>query len=148
MNKKEVLNFFDNQPVLILSTIDADGAPQTRALVNIRNKNISPNLQEYFAGNERILMMTNTSTDKIQEMKSNSAASLYAYDNEFNGFGLTGDVIEILDEEVKDAIWDESLLHYYPSGRNGGDFSIIEFIPKKFKTYKGTNFDKTMGDVE
>jgi general stress protein 26 len=148
MNTKEALRFFDNQPVVILSTIGPNGAPQTRALVNIRNKNISPNLVEYFKTTDRIFLMTNTHTDKIGQMHANSAASLYAYDNEFNGMLLTGGVAEITDEKIKDAIWDDSLTRYYPGGRRGGDFSVIEFAPKTFKTYRGADFHKEQGDIK
>ncbi|MDR1337929.1 MAG: pyridoxamine 5'-phosphate oxidase family protein [Rickettsiales bacterium] len=147
MTKKEALRFFDNQPIVILSTIGPDGTPQTRALVNVRNKNISPNLIEYFKKTDRIFLMTNTHTDKIREMHVNPAASIYMYDNEFNGMLLTGAVAEITDDKIKDAIWDDSLTHYYPSGRRGGDFSVIEFVPKTFKTYNGADFHKEQGDV-
>lgn len=148
MNKKEALKIFDNQQIVILSTIGADGAPQTRALINIRNKNISPNLVDYFKKTDRMFLMTNTHTDKIAQMKKNNLASLYTYDNEFNGTLLTGTVTEILDDEIKDAIWDDSMVHYYPGGRHGGDFSIIEFIPETFKTYRGSDFHKEQGNIK
>ena len=148
MTIKEVLSFYDNQPIVILSTLGLDGNPQTRALVNIRNKNISPNLTEYFKNTNRILLMTNTHSDKIGEIAKNGASSLYMYDNEFNGLSLTGTMTEITDDETKDAIWDESLRMYYPDGRHGGDFSIIEFTPKTFKSYRGTDFTKKSGPVK
>ena len=147
MNKTEILNFFDNQHIVILSTI-RDGVPQTRALINIRNKNISPHLVELFKTDNRMLLMTNTHTDKIAEMHKNPNASLYAFNTDFDGVTLTGTVVELTDDETLDAIWDESLLHYYPGGRHGGDFSVIEFIPENFKTYRGSNFKKTSGNVK
>lgn len=149
MTKADIVKFLDAQPILILTTMDAKNTPQTRALINIRNKDISPYLVEYFKTHDRILLMTNTHSDKIAEMKNNDTASLYAYDNEYKGLSLTGRVIEILDEDIKDIIWNDALLHYYPDGRHGGDFSVIEFIPQTFKTYDGSNhFAKTSGNVE
>ncbi len=147
MEKKEILSFFDAQPILILSTLGLDGSPQTRALVNIRNKNIAPQLQNHFKKTDRIMLMTNTHTDKIKEIRANSNASLYAYDNQYNGMLLTGTVSEVTDEAVKDDIWDHSFVMYYPDGRHGGDFSVIEFTPKNFKTYSGVGFVKKKGDV-
>lgn len=152
MNKTEILKFFDNQPIVILSTVDAGGAPHARALVNPRNENITPDakMRDLFRAGDKILLFTNTHSDKITHMRQNSAAALYAYDMTFSGMELTGNIVEITDG-MRKKIWDATISneHFavcYPDGFD--DFSLIEFIPKKFKTYTGATVTKTSGDVK
>ena len=47
MKKSEILKFFDTQRAVILTTMNGD-VPETRALHNIRNRQVSPYLVEYF----------------------------------------------------------------------------------------------------
>ena len=148
MNKTEILKFIGNLPALVLTTMNGD-APDTRALINIRNAGIAPHLVEFFANTNRILFITNTSSDKIKQIRANSSASLYGYDNNWTGLTLAGTIHEITDSETIDALWDDSWKNYYPDGKDGGDFSVLEFIPKNFKHYDGANgFVKTNGTVE
>lgn len=150
MNKKDILKFFDNSPIVILATVDGD-APHVRAVVNPRNENIAPNLRDWFADNDRLLFFTNTHSDKIAQIRKNGAAALYAYDAAFSGIELTGDCLEITDESQRKLIWDKCIANgqfavCYPEGY--GDFSLIEFIPKKFKSYIGAKLEKSSGEVK
>ncbi len=143
MKKSEILNFFDTQRVVILTTMNGD-RPETRALTNIRNRQVSPYLVEYFAQNNRILLVTSTSSDKIQQIRKNPVAVLYAFDPPSQAIMLSGKIFEVLDTETKDIVWRDSFISYFPSGRDGGDFSVLEFIPETYKLYGG----KEKGSVE
>lgn len=147
MTKTDVLNFIDAQPILILTTM-SEAQPETRALINIRNQNIAPHLTEYFRAHDRILLITNTHSDKIKQVRINPTAALYAYSAQWAGLLLTGKIEEITDSETINALWDESWKMYYPDGRDGGDFSVLEFIPENFKSYSGENFEKKSGKID
>ena len=147
MKLSEILKFMDAQTILTLTTMNGS-QPETRALINIRNTNIAPHLTPYFKKHDRILLITNTHTDKLKQIRANPTAALYAYDDKWSGMLLTGRAVEITDSETKNALWDDSWKMYYPDGRDGGDFSIIEFIPENFKSYSGENFGKQSGKVE
>ena len=147
MTKTEILKVLDNRSFVILTTMNGN-MPESRALVNIRSTVIAPHLAEYFKKNDRILFMTNTHSDKIGQIRANPTASLYMYDDGFSGLLLTGRITEVTDSATINALWDDSWKMYYPDGRDGGDFSVLEFFPENFKTYSGTNFEKTKGRVE
>jgi general stress protein 26 len=55
---------------------------------------------------------------------------------------------EVADTDTLCALWDDSWKKYYPEGRDGGDFSVLEFMPKQFKSYNGNGFVKAKGTVE
>jgi general stress protein 26 len=142
MDKSKILAFLDRQSVLMLSTIGASGAPETRALINIRNEKIAPHLVEFFKHDDRILVITNTHSDKIGQIRANGIASLYAYDQQFNGLLLVGKVREVSDAATKGALWDDSWKMYYPDGKEGGDFSVLEFMPESYKSYVNFQVEK------
>jgi general stress protein 26 len=146
MTKSEILSFIDAQTILTLTTMN-NAQPETRALINIRNKNIAPHLTKYFKDSDKMFFITNTHTDKISQIRKNSVANVYAYDNNFSGLLLTGDIKEITDKDIISALWDDSWKMYYPDGKDGGDFSLLEFIPKNFKHYNGNGFVKTSGAI-
>ncbi|MCL2538601.1 MAG: pyridoxamine 5'-phosphate oxidase family protein [Alphaproteobacteria bacterium] len=142
MTKNEILTFIDAQKIIMLGTIDLNDAPAIRALINPRNPEIAPHLVKYFKNNGRLIFITNTSSDKIAQLHRTPAAALYAYDENFNGLMLSGTVTEVTDNETRNSLWDDSWKIYYPDGRDGGDFSVLEFIPKSYKFYAGFNVTK------
>jgi general stress protein 26 len=122
--------------------------PETRALINIRNKNIAPHLAGFFKDNGQILLITNTHTDKISQIRANPAANIYAYDNKFSGLLLIGKIREVSDDATRNALWDDSWKMYYPGGKDGGDFSVLEFAPESYKSYSGAGFVKNKGEIK
>jgi general stress protein 26 len=147
MTKREILSFMDARHVLTLSTTSG-GAPETRAMINIRNPEIAPHLAEYFRTSGRIFFITNTGSDKIAQIRENPDAAVYGYDDKYSGLLLKGKIAEITDSSVIDALWDDSWKIYYPDGKNGGDFSLLEFLPESFKSYNGDGFAKKSGPIE
>ena len=142
MTKKEILKFTDGRTIIMLGTINSTGAPEIRALINIRHPEIAPHLTEYFRRDDRLLFITNTGSDKIRQIRANPVASLYCFDDAFNGLLLTGRVAELTDTATRNALWDDSWKMYYPDGRDGGDFSVLEFTPESYKFYHGFNVKK------
>jgi general stress protein 26 len=146
MTKSEILSFIDSRPILTLTTMNG-ARPETRALINIRNADIAPHLVRYFKHSDRIFFITNTHTDKIQQVRANGIANVYAFDDNFSGLLLMGTVNEVRDADIINTLWDDSWKIYYPDGRDGGDFSLLEFIPGQFKHYNGNGFVKTGGEI-
>ena len=147
MKKAELLKIYDARPIALLTTVGLDGVPETRPLMNIRHPNIAPHLTPYFQKSDRILLITNTSTDKVRQIEANGRASICVFDEQaFAGLLLRGRVRELKDSETKNALWDDSWKEYYPDGRDGGDFSVLEFQPDSFKSYGGLAV--TRGPVE
>ena len=142
MTKKDFIKFIDARMVVMLGTANLNGTPVIRALINIRNSAIAPHLVGYFKKDDRLLFITNTCSDKIAQIRKNPAASLYCYDDGFNGLLLTGRVAEVTDTATKDALWDDSWKMYYPDGKDGGDFSVLEFTPENYELYKELDVEK------
>jgi len=123
-----------------LSTVNTDGTPEVRAMINLRHKDIAPHLQDFFAAHPLtdIYFTTNTSSSKIKHLASSNKASVYLYDAKtFEGVLLLGAAQEIKDKKIKDALWHDSWKIYYPAGKDGGDYSILKFTPASYKFYTG-----------
>lgn len=147
MNRKSAFKFMDKHQVIYLSTIGRDGSPQTRAIINIRNKDAAPHLRHYFQKSDRVFYITNAKSDKMAEIRKNKSGSVYAHDGGDYGMLLTGTLTEVTDPETKQALWTDYLDMYYPGGPTGDEFGIIEFIPKTFKTYQDDGMIKRSGDI-
>ena len=147
MNLSQILKFIGMQQIFMLATNGQGGAaPQMRAVINIRHPEIAPHLVEFFEKDNRIMIITNTSSDKIGQIRANNAASLYAYDAAYNGLLLIGKVAEVTDSATRDALWDDSWKMYYPDGKDGGDFSVLQFTPESYKFYH--EFSVERGEVK
>ncbi|MDR1696800.1 MAG: pyridoxamine 5'-phosphate oxidase family protein [Rickettsiales bacterium] len=147
MTKSEILKFFDAQPTMSLTTMNG-AVPETRAMNNIRNPKMARHLKKYFRDNDRILISTNTSSDKVAQIRKNPAANIYVFDKNFNGLLLNGKIREVTDDETRNALWTFSWNMFYPGGRDGGDYTVLEFIPETYKSYRGFGFVKTNGKIK
>ncbi len=77
--QKECLEAMENASFVELTTIDPEGYPSTRAMLNLRNKQQYPHLLAMY-GEEKnpltVYMTTNTSSEKIKEIAANKQACL------------------------------------------------------------------------
>jgi general stress protein 26 len=145
--KQKLKQLLAKEMAVQLSTVNLDGAPETRAMINIHNKEIAPHLQDFFAQIPagEVYFITNTSSAKIAQIAKNNKASVYLCDGKtFEGLLLLGAVAEVKDQKIKDAFWHDSWKIYYPDGKDGGDFSILKFNGKDYKFYTG-NFKVEKG---
>jgi general stress protein 26 len=147
MTKNEILKFFDSVPVMTLTTMNGD-KPETRALNNIRNPKMARHLKKYFAEHDRILISTNTHSEKIAQIQKNSTANIYVFDKNFNGLLLSGTIRIVSDDETRNALWTFSWNMFYRGGRDGGDYSVLEFIPESYKSYRGFGFIKEKDKIK
>lgn len=135
-----------------LTTIDADGYPQTRAMFNLRNKKWFPKLIPFFEKQNEftIIFSTNTSSTKINDIKNNPAASVYYCDPEsWKGTMFGGNIEIVYDMNIKKELWHDGWEKYYPEGYNDPDHTVIRLIPKIAKGWTGSRtFKITFGDVQ
>ncbi|MFW9901703.1 MAG: pyridoxamine 5'-phosphate oxidase family protein [Candidatus Thorarchaeota archaeon] len=137
--KKLSLELMDASKAAILTTIDPDGNPITRAMFNLRNKEQFPEFSEFFGGLDNqfeIYISTNTSASKIKHIENNPKICVY-YCNpeEFKGVMFGGEVEIIEDMNIKSKIWLDWWTRYYPKGLEDPDYALLHLRPKTAEFY-------------
>jgi len=137
--KKISLELMETTKAAILTTIDSDGFPITRAMFNLRNKEQFPEFSEIFEKAENqflIYITTNTSSSKIKHIKENPRISVYYCDPDaFKGVMFGGEVKIIDDMEIKSKIWLDWWTKYYTEGLEDPDYTLLLLSPKNAKFY-------------
>lgn len=122
------------------STIDENGGPDTRLLFNLSRMRKKA-LTEGPARCERpfmTLLGTNTSSRKIAHIRRDNRVCLYYADQKtFEGLSVKGRLEEVLDAGIRRAVWTPAWEMYYYGGLDGGDFSLLRFIPEQARYYHG-----------
>ena len=135
-----------------LTTIDERGYPQTRAMFNLRNKERFPKLIPFFEKMDEFIIMftTNTSSPKINNIKINSAASVYYCDPEsWKGVMFGGNIEFVDDLAVKKEIWHDGWERYYLKGYDDPDHTVLKMTPTIMKGWTGSKtFRLELGDSE
>ncbi|ACC98981.1 Uncharacterized stress protein [Elusimicrobium minutum Pei191] len=146
--EKTIKKFLQNCSNIELTTINKQGYPETRAMLNLRNENIAPHLKGKFESFETIYFSTNKSSSKIEQIEKNKNASVYfSLPQSFQGLLLTGNAYIETDKNIKDALWHDSWKIYYKGGRDGGDYAVIRFEAFEYKFYNG-NFEVIKGALK
>jgi len=126
-------------PAVYLSTISGDGFPETRAMLNLRNKSIYPNLAEVFNEHKTGLLVyftTNTSSHKVEQLKANPKVCVYySKPEEWRGLMLQGNLEIVHDLNIKKTLWQKDWMMYYPKGIDDVDYAILRFCPLLAKGY-------------
>ena len=135
--QNKCLEIMEKSYFVELTTINSKGFPSTRAMLNLRNKNLYPNLLSMYEEEENpltVYLTTNTDSEKIKEIEGNGRACLYYCEpGSFLGITLQGLVEHVTDKEFKRRVWQEEWEKYYPKGDD--DYSVLLFIPFKLKMY-------------
>lgn len=141
--KKLSTELIENSLVACLSTIDSDGFPITRALLNTRFKERYPEFSEFYDKQEDkyvVYFSTNTSSSKISHIKKYPYVSIYFCDTEdFKGLMLKGEIEIIEDMDIKREFWLESSKIYYPKGLEDPDYTILRFNPENARFFYRLN---------
>ena len=131
------LELMASAEAVVVTTIDEEGFPQTRAMFNLRNIEQFPSLSELFQGHDDDLLIylsTNTSSSKIDQIKANPAVStFYCKPIEFHSLMLSGRTEIVPDIKIKEAIWQDGWEMYYPEGPSDSDYTILRLLPVKAK---------------
>lgn len=133
-----------------LTTIDVKGYPQTRAMFNLRNRERFPKLVPFFEKMDDLtsVFTTNTSSTKINDIKTNTAVSVYYCEPESWKGVMFGGNIEIIDDlVVKKELWHDGWNKYYPKGYDDPDHTVLRLIPTNAKGWTGSmTFELELGD--
>ena len=115
--------------------IDADGFPNTKAMLRPRKRN----------GIEEIYLSTNTSSLKAKSFRNNPNARLYFCDKRFYRGAMLKGYMEILEDQAsKDMIWQFGDVMYYKGGKTDLDYCVLKFTAISARYY--SNFKSV--DVE
>ncbi|MFX1309649.1 MAG: pyridoxamine 5'-phosphate oxidase family protein [Promethearchaeota archaeon] len=141
--KKLSVELIENSLVAYFSTIDSNGFPITRALLNTRYKERYPEFSNFYDKLEDkyvIYFSTNTSSSKIDHIKKNPKVAVYFCDPEqFKGVMFGGEVEIVEDMDIKRQFWLDSSIRYYPKGLEDPDYTILRFNPEDARFYYKLN---------
>ncbi|MDR2425633.1 MAG: pyridoxamine 5'-phosphate oxidase family protein [Endomicrobium sp.] len=135
-NKLRILS--EQAEFVLLSTINEDDFPETRAMLNLRNKEMFPNLQVYFADDFICYFSSNTASQKLNQILYSDKASVYYVNPKtFEGLLLKGKLEIIKDKALKNDFWQDNWTMYYKGGIDDPDYSLLKFTPAEYKYYNG-----------
>jgi len=143
----ECLRAMETLPFVDLTTIDRNGFPSTRAMLNLRNKQRYPHmvaLHEMAVDPLTVYLTTNASSEKFSEIQQDSRACLYFCEYQsFHGILLQGMVEIVTDTAIRQKAWQKGWEVYYPKGDS--DYALLRFVPNKVKVY--SNFSVTTESI-
>ena len=122
---------------MYVTTVDEEGYPQTRVMFNLWYKEQFPSLNPLFEEHKeelRVYLGTNTSSEKMAQIRANPAACLYfCRPRDFKGLMLSGNLEVVDDPGIKNALWQEGWEMYYPKGPGDPDYTVLSMKPRKAK---------------
>lgn len=123
-----------------VSSLDELGYPETRAMFNLLKVRAAA-LSSGPARADRdfaTYLATNTGSRKVPLMRKDGRVCLYYCDGPaFEGCSVRGRVCEVFDEAIRASIWVPDWEMYYRGGIDGGDFTVLRFIPERVRYYHG-----------
>lgn len=113
----------------LISSIDADGFPNTKAMLPPRHRE---KLEVFY-------FTTNTSSLRVAHYRVNPKSCIYFCDPlSFQGVQFTGNMEVLEDNASKEFIWRTGDEIYYPLGVTDPDYAVLRFTADKGRFY--TNF--------
>ena len=135
--EKTIGNIIDKSGVSIISSVDSEGFPNTKAM-------LAPRRRE---GIKHFYFTTNTSSMRVQQYTENPRACIYFFDKRFfRGVMLTGTMEVLQDSASKKMIWLDGDEMYYPKGVTDPDYCVLKFTAQKGRYY--SNFKSESFDIE
>ena len=133
--EKTIGNLIDKQSVSFISSVDADGFPNTKAMLPPRKRE----------GIKFFYFTTNTSSMRVAQYRKNPKACIYFCDKRFfRGIMLKG-IVEVLEDSAsKEMIWQEGDTMYYPEGVTDPDYCVLKFTAETgryYSNFKSESFD-------
>lgn len=124
---KTIGKMIDKAKTSIISSIDKDGYPNTKAMLSPRKR----------IGIKEFWFSTNTSSMRVEQYRKNKKASIYFFDRMFayHGVMLIGEMEVLEDQESKDMIWERGDTLYYKEGVTDPDYCVLKFTAKKGRYY-------------
>jgi len=148
MNEVELretcLELMATAEAVYLATVEPDGYPRIRAMLNLRNRSQYPDHTALYEGHDDDFMVyisTNTSSKKREDIGANPRIGLYyCKPAKFLGMSLVGDVEIAEDVATKEAVWADGWERYFPTtGRpDDPDYTLLRLYPKSARGWTGS----------
>ncbi len=127
--EKTVGNIIDKQKTAFIGSVDKDGFPNIKAMLQPRKRE----------GIRTIYLTTNTSSMRVAQYQANNHACMYFCNARFfRGVMLCGTMEVLTDNQSKEMIWREGDTMYYPLGVTDPDYCVLKFTAISGRYY--TNF--------
>lgn len=125
---KTIGNIVDKQTVAFLGSIDQEGFPNIKAMLQPRNRE----------GIRTFYFTTNTSSMRVAQFKENNRACVYFCDRRFfKGVMLKGSIEVLTDPASKEMIWMPGDTMYYKEGVTDPDYCVLRFTAFSGRFYSG-----------
>jgi general stress protein 26 len=132
---KTIGNIIDKASTSIISSIDSEGYPNTKAMLPPRKRE----------GIKHIYFSTNTSSMRVAQYLDNPKACVYFYDKRFfRGVMLKGTMEVLQDNSSKEMIWRDGDEIYYHEGVTDPDYCVLKFSAQSgryYSNFKSENFE-------
>lgn len=134
-----------------LTTINANSEPETRAMLNLYNREQYPSLEKLLPfPSFDLYFTTNTSSEKMKHIENNMKGCVYyVVERDWHGIMLNGDIEIIHDIDWKKGLWQKEWVRYYNSETKDyrdPDYSILKLRVRYMKGWTGQG--KIRFDVE
>lgn len=135
---EKVISIIENSKAVYLATVDKEGKPEIRALLNLCNpKKYKKLIGKALVQDGETLTMyftTNTSSKKVERIRNNHNAALYFCEPDlFRGICASGTIEEVTDQEFKEDFWQSGWTMYYHKGKTDPDYTILKFTSTKIE---------------
>jgi general stress protein 26 len=132
---KTVGDIIDKASVSIISSVDENGFPNTKAMLFPRKRE---NIKHLF-------FTTNTSSMRVKQYSKNPKACVYFFDKRFfRGVMLRGAMEVLQDGASKEMIWKDGDEMYYSKGVTDPDYCVLKFTAhngRYYSNFKSVNFE-------
>ena len=123
-------NLIDKQSVSLISSMDSEGFPNTKAMLPPRKRE----------GIKVFYFSTNTSSMRVGQYQINPKACIYFFDKRFfRGVMLKGTMEVLEDAESKKMIWRVGDTMYYPQEVTDPDYCVLKFTAQTGRYYSNFN---------
>lgn len=118
MTKEGIYEFIARQKTSLISSVDENGYPATRALI-----------QPVLIEEDDIYFATYTSSRKVKHYRNNPKACIYFYEKgrNFQGAEIKGTMEVLTDKETKERFWKPFFSRFYKKGVTDPDYCILKF---------------------
>lgn len=128
MTKEQVFEFIKEQKTAMISSVDENGFPNTKAMLAPRK----------IDGND-FYFTTNTSSMRVSQYNDNEKACIYFYKRgrfSYTGVMLVGTMQVLTDQSSKNEIWRMGDTMFYKKGKTDPDYCVLKFTAQKCRVYK------------
>lgn len=117
-SEKTIGNIIDKQRTAFIGSIDSEGFPNIKAMLQPRKRE----------GIRTLWFTTNTSSMRVAQFLKNNKACVYFCDTRFfKGVMLRGTMEVLTDTDSKKDIWRDGDEIYYPQGVTDSDYCVLRF---------------------